>query len=703
MKTTFLRLLKAEDKEAALREAVGSVRSGGAGRDTVFSLEAEKFSKVPNSPFAYWVDDEIRELFTKFPPFESEGRTVRVGLQTGDDFRFVRAWWEVKAERRLDAGNGPDWRADLPAFQAWCRKRTHEGKYWAPFAKGGEYSPYYADIHLVVNWKDEGEDMKAFSGSVIRNESFYFRPGVTWPVRTDGLSFRAFPAGSIFGHKGSVLFSENTPELSLINTILNLKFEEDLAYVMGVGREEIQSYEVGIIKNLIFPDILISNFDDFSRKGAKLVMAAKENDPTIRMKRVICLCNDISNIRQSLIKVMNDSENALLNSLKIKSFSNSVEPRKQLLASITRWEKEALSHDLIIDDVVSLIFGRFDIRIAKDSSLAPALPDPFDPLPVCPPAMLVGTDGLPARQDDIASEDWLRARPNAITLPPASARSGKITAAEYPIEVPWDGILVDDPDDPRDIVARLRSALRFLHGEEADEKERELRAELGVNDLRDYLRKPGGFFESHLKRYSKSRRKAPVYWPLQSADGRYTLWLYYPRLTADTLYACSNLLEEKLKLERRKLETARQDLARSEGKADRLRTEELVEFTAALAEMKEEIDRVAGLPFKPDLDDGVQIAACPLWRLFRLPSWRKELEATWKKLEAGDYDWAHLAYAVWPDRVREKCRRDRSLAVAHGLEDLCEWKPPAADKKGKKAGKGKAVVESELELETDED
>ena len=64
--------------------------------------------------------------------------------------------------------------------------------------------------------------------------------------------------------------------------------------------------------------------------------------------------------------------------------------------------------------------------------------------------------------------------------------------------------------------------------------------------------------------------------------------------------------------------------------------------------------------------------AAPLWKLLRLPAWRKVLEATWKKLHKADYDWAHLAYAIWPERVRENCKTDRSLATAHGLEDLWE-------------------------------
>ncbi|HEX9961549.1 MAG TPA: hypothetical protein VGB00_11485, partial [Pyrinomonadaceae bacterium] len=81
--------------------------------------------------------------------------------------------------------------------------------------------------------------------------------------------------------------------------------------------------------------------------------------------------------------------------------------------------------------------------------------------------------------------------------------------------------------------------------------------------------------------------------------------------------------------------------------------------------------------------DGVQITMSPLWKLFGLPKWRKTLEDTWKKLEKGDYDWAHLAYSLYPERVRGKCVKDKSLAIAHALEELYIEPPPKAGKKKK--------------------
>jgi hypothetical protein len=81
----------------------------------------------------------------------------------------------------------------------------------------------------------------------------------------------------------------------------------------------------------------------------------------------------------------------------------------------------------------------------------------------------------------------------------------------------------------------------------------------------------------------------------------------------------------------------------------------------------------------------VQISAAPLWKLFQFKPWQKKLKETWESLEAGEYDWAHLAYSIWPERVREKCKTDKSLAIAHDLENLyVEPKTPLKKKAGHK-------------------
>src|SRR5690606_23664185 len=110
---------------------------------------------------------------------------------------------------------------------ATCAEATNANKSWVPFAKGGSFSPFYADLHLLVNWASGGKEIKNnlnSSGKVRSNvwmlkdteKRFFFRPGLTWPLRTNGLSFRAIPSQAIFGHKGPVAFVEGDDEVELM-------------------------------------------------------------------------------------------------------------------------------------------------------------------------------------------------------------------------------------------------------------------------------------------------------------------------------------------------------------------------------------------------------------------------------------------------------------------------------------------------------
>jgi hypothetical protein len=167
-------------------------------------------------------------------------------------------------------------------------------------------------------------------------------------------------------------------------------------------------------------------------------------------------------------------------------------------------------------------------------------------------------------------------------------------------------------------------------------------------------------------------------------------------LDGDTLFAAVNkfvkpaIEETDLRIKRLEFELAKAMVRETSKLRDRL--EEATALLSELGEFRDELLRVAELPYKPDLNDGVLITAAPLWKLFRLPKWRKDLEECWKRLQAGDYDWAHMALNIWPERVREKCRGDRSIAIAHDLELVCE---PTAQPKAKRSRRKKAEGASE--------
>lgn len=229
---TFLRLLKDTDRPAALAEACRDAREGRP--DTrVFRVAPEELEEIPGAPLAYWVAPSIRRLFSELPPLEGNGAEVRQGLATADDFRFVRAFWEVD-----------------PARIGRSREETLRGKRWVPFAKGGEYSPYYADIHLVVDWEEDGRRIREFEQAVVRNAQYYFRPGLTWP-RRQSTTFTPYvlPAGSIFADKGPAGFP-----LRCAAHVLPAFFTSRLIDALlrpGLAAEDIaRSYEVGLVQKL---------------------------------------------------------------------------------------------------------------------------------------------------------------------------------------------------------------------------------------------------------------------------------------------------------------------------------------------------------------------------------------------------------------------------------------------------------------------
>jgi len=140
----------------------------------VFTATLGELAEVPGTPFAYWAPKTLRDLFQKFPPLDRDVARqpdkpkiadVKVGLQTSDDLRFTRFWWEVPVEQI-----------------ALSREETFQSKPWVPFAKGGR--PFYQDIALVVKWGNDGEEIKHFRdnnghlSSRPQNEAFYFRGGL---------------------------------------------------------------------------------------------------------------------------------------------------------------------------------------------------------------------------------------------------------------------------------------------------------------------------------------------------------------------------------------------------------------------------------------------------------------------------------------------------------------------------------------------
>lgn len=754
------RQLATRDKEPGLRGSVQSIQQT-LPSDT-FLIRQDVFDGVPDSVFAYWAPPRFLHRYDADQLFRESVGPVRQGLASGDDFRFLRLGWEVPSD-------------NIGRLRRWQR-----------FSKGGEYSPFYDDIHLVVDWVANGAQLASYSGSRFQNTSYYFRPGATYTVRTaSAFAAKVLPADCIFSHNAQSWFVDPIDKCLLSIGYLSSRVPQaflelsvgsgDVATAGSAARRYttavVESVPTGILdslwtlenvrllKELFNHRAVTFGADETSCYFGQLQLsyrngglrAAAETATREYLHRTVDALEHSQTFDQtvtSLFELHADERAFVDQEIGIHPCSYSANPDEDSVCSLfqlgieelmqkavarhgaKRWftkkayfvdrRIEMLCHLLeaspravadviernravaemrwfaesIVSESLGLAFGRWDVRIARDSSLAARLPNVFESLPVCSPAMLVGPDALPARPDGMVSEEWLRARSDAGNLPPSgSVEKPTIKDDEYPLRISWDGILVDDPGwasgtpHKDDVVHRVREVLDLLWGERAQAVEQETCDVLRVADLRDYFRKPSGFFQDHLKRYSKSRRKAPIYWPLSTASGSYTVWVYYHRLTDQTLYTVVNkYLDPKIAEVERGLHRMEQDSAIATGRDTMLLRDRLNQgrtLMGELQQLREELLRIAGLPYKPDLNDGVVINAAPFHRVFSLRSWAKETGDCWEELEKGEYDWAHLALMIWPDRAQKACRKDRSIAIAHRLEHLWEAEP-AGTRSGRK-------------------
>jgi hypothetical protein len=166
----------------------------------IYFIDQSKLKIIEGWPFIYWISDGFREKFQG----EKLGAIgdVKTGISTGDNERFTRYWWEV-----------------FPAKKVIIKT---EG--WKLFVKGGPYNKWHGNNWLIINWNNNGSEVKNFPKSTVRNESYYFRIGVsTTKASTKGGDFRLSPVDSIFADGAPTIifntYKRNLVALSILNSI----------------------------------------------------------------------------------------------------------------------------------------------------------------------------------------------------------------------------------------------------------------------------------------------------------------------------------------------------------------------------------------------------------------------------------------------------------------------------------------------------
>ena len=199
-----------------------------------YTAQQDNFAMIPGAPVAYWASNHIFYAFSDGTPFIKFTKACS-GLKTGDNERFLRIWSEVSFQK-------------LSTNEESTQSACTSGCKWFPYNKGGEQRKWFGNRELIVNFKSNGEEIRALKaqGISIRITSIenYFKAGVTWNGLTTGSnSYRYCPQGSIFdSNKGPMFFCDD---------------KGMLLYFMGMFNSNVANY----ILNILNPSLSLQNGD----------------------------------------------------------------------------------------------------------------------------------------------------------------------------------------------------------------------------------------------------------------------------------------------------------------------------------------------------------------------------------------------------------------------------------------------------------
>ena len=663
---TFIRLTRDLNRAQALLAVADRLRRGDSD-ERVFRRGAAFFQAIPTAPLAYWAAPSLTAAFSELKALGQVDDVVN-GLSTGDNFRFVRLFWEVEPDRI-----------------GYCAADVAVGNRWVPLAKGGAYSPYWADLHLVVDWSGNGDLLKNHPSSRVQNVGFYFDPGLTWTMRTNSaFSPRLLPRGCIPGAKGNLVRTEAA--FSRLTLLTSRFARESINLRMSAGDETTsggaaREYTTGVVGTVPVAELPGSALAAAERLAARCRAHDTANEVTSSFISPACplarpdhlaqladgqlvddLVSEAVGLDENGVAYLNnegglhplrfaettrqDDRIADLFTLPMKELIRVLKIERGAKRQITTMtyladrRLEVISHGLEIspasimrvvkerglvapgeaDDaafrlvsyLVGVAFGRWDVRIGADPSRAQLPDDLLTPPARYSPGSLVDASNWPPQ------------------TPPG-----------YPLEFPASGLLIDEPGQQWDFTTQVQAAARALSGSE-DDLDAALAQLANPSSLAEFLRRH--FFKQHLTMYSMSRRQAPIYWPLQVPSQQWGVWLYMPRLSRNSLFAVGQEAQRRSQLADRQIEHLQKETATGRGGrpaatvANDLDREQ--NLALELKAFRAEANRIANLGWEPNMDDGAVLNAAPLADL--LPAWPQA--ASYRKaLREKKYQWATVA------------------------------------------------------------
>lgn len=516
-----------------------------------YDAEKDDFSKIPGSPIAYWASEKLMETFSRSTLIDEANCCT--GMQTGNNNKYIRNWFEV----------------NYTTTAMHCDK----GKY-KRYNCGGEFRKWYGNHSYVVLWGNEGELIKKEKSSVIRNEKFFFKEGLTWKrIGSSGIGLRYLPEKFIFDQAGDSMFLKNEEKLYYMLAFLNSKSAEVCFEFVAPT----MNLTAGNMNKLpfVYENKLKSSVDKLTKENINIgkydwdsfeTSWDFQHHPLLRKTSTISEAFDQwqneCDIRFNQLKANEEELNRIF--IDIYGLQDELTPEVEDKDITVR--KADLSRDIrsFISYAVGCMFGRYSLD----------------------------EEGL-----IYAGGEWDSSRYR--TFIPDADNCIPITDEEYFSD---------------DIVARFAQFVKTVYGPDNLEENLDFIAKALGNKgatsrevIRNYFLKD--FYADHLKVY----KKRPIYWLFNSGkQNGFKALIYMHRYDADTVGRVrTDYLHRAQKYVETAMQSAQYTIENASSASEKSKaTKAVTKYTKQLAEMKiydEAIAHIANKRIGIDLDDGVKV------------------------------------------------------------------------------------------------
>lgn len=655
----FIDIRENEQKEAELLKSVFEFKNNISTKN-IYQVSSSLFTNLPNSVIGYYFDKNLIRILDRD--------------NIGDrEFNFIN-------------GNTL---SSIEHYRNFYEIHNVENRF-SHMYNGSGYSLFYTTYRDLTLWGRESSLVVFNSHVVVRNLHSQGKIGTCYGKRGDIIDAHILKAKSVFTVEGFARPNISKSNSFVLNSLLNSIYGQ---YI--INQYTGQHKHVGYVNLLPMPDYetrqeeiehIVNEIIKIKRQWFSLDETNLEYHGLIGQLGITNSLNEAFNRMQErlsadytryqeLVKANDDLWMDLAEIDRNSDFRQTLNdyktrrPYEELLSIDKASNKNIIDRKTltaeILQELVGIVFARWDMAYASGEEVVPDFGDVFDPLPFMPVVEYKGYN------TGVKIEKSKPGQLPQITIAIGSKQSGF---------TPDISGIIYAGSRHNNLTDQVREAMSYLWGDHAADIEAEMTKLLGVDSLRDWFDSPNGFFDYHFMRYTKSRRKAPIYWPLSTEPGEIFCWIYYPSLNADTLKRVTLMIDGEIDRLRAQVNQT----------SDAVSANRLNQKIDAMVNMKKELQNVIALPYVPNHDDGVPVTAAPLRNLFANRKWNNECDENWKKLSSGEYDWSHLAYSIRPAEVRSKAKKNWCLALTHGLEEICENKP-----KEKKTRKIKNVKQPE--------